>query len=135
MLIFDEVVSCAGVTRFPCSSHLPLQPVRKIGVLRLFLKKYSSHPQEMDLPKQSLNFYMLIPGREVSRHLSFQLEFVTEVQMPFFFLFSFPSSMKKLFFESIVNCALQLKKVGYCSSLTDLSQQYLLHTWNGQNRG
>lgn len=35
---------------------------------------------------------------------------------------------EKLFFENIVNCALQLKKGEDCCSLTGLSQQYLLHT-------
>lgn len=34
---------------------------------------------------------------------------------------------EKLFFESVVHCALQLTKVGYCCSLTGLSQQHLLH--------
>lgn len=35
---------------------------------------------------------------------------------------------EELFFEGIVHCTLELKKVGYCYTLTGVSQQYLLCT-------
>lgn len=66
----------------------------------------------MDLPKQSLNFYMLIPGREVSRHLSFQLEFVTEVQMPFFFFLVFHQVWKNCSLKALWIVPYSWKKLG-----------------------
>lgn len=89
--MFDKAVSCAGVTRFPCSSHLLLQPVRKMDVLRFFFKKEIN--KILNIQKKWIcqskvwtsKYSYLRQKLDCTWVFQAQLEFVTEVQMPFFF--------------------------------------------------